>query len=33
MESVQPNSLVIYDGLDMRVLNKMDKNSAVDFQI
>lgn len=33
MESVQPNSLVIYDGLDMRVLNKSDKNNAVDFQI
>jgi serine O-acetyltransferase len=33
MESVQPNSLVIYDGLDMRVLNKADKSNAVDFQI
>ena len=33
MDSVQPNSLVIYDGLDMRVLNKADKNTAVDFQI
>jgi len=33
MDSVQPNSLVIYDGLDMRVLNKTDKNFALDFQI
>jgi serine O-acetyltransferase len=33
MESVQPNSLVIYDGLDMRVLNKADKNAVIDFQI
>jgi len=33
MDSVQPNSLVIYDGLDMRVLNKSEKNSVVDFQI
>jgi len=33
MASVQPNSLVIYDGLDMRVLNKADKSTAVDFQI
>jgi serine O-acetyltransferase len=33
MESVAPNSLVIYDGLDMRVLNKADRNTAVDFQI
>lgn len=33
MDSVQPNSLVIYDGLDMRVLNKTDKNTALDFQI
>ncbi len=33
MESVQPNSLVIYDGLDMRVLNKADKQGAIDFQI
>jgi len=33
MDSVQPNSLVIYDGLDMRVLSKADKNTAVDFQI
>jgi serine O-acetyltransferase len=33
MDSVQPNSLVIYDGLDMRVLSKADKSSVVDFQI
>ncbi|HAO80271.1 MAG TPA: serine acetyltransferase, partial [Verrucomicrobia subdivision 3 bacterium] len=33
MDSVQPNSLVIYDGLDMRVLSKLDKNIALDFQI
>ena len=33
MDSVQPNSLVVYDGLDMRVLNKLDKSTAVDFQI
>jgi len=33
MDSVQPNSLVIYDGLDMRVLSKNDKNAVVDFQI
>jgi serine O-acetyltransferase len=33
MDSVQPNSLVVYDGLDMRVLSKNDKNTAVDFQI
>lgn len=33
MESVQPNSLVIYDGLDMRVLSKNDRNTAIDFQI
>jgi serine O-acetyltransferase len=33
MDSVQPNSLVIYDGLDMRVLSKADKQTAVDFQI
>ena len=33
MESVQPNSLVIYDGLDMRVLSKSDKNAVIDFQI
>lgn len=33
MESVQPNSLVIYDGLDMRVLNKSDRSVVIDFQI
>ena len=33
MDSVAPNSLVIYDGLDMRVLNKADKQAVVDFQI
>jgi serine O-acetyltransferase len=33
MESVQPNSLVIYDGLDMRVLNKAEKSAVIDFQI
>ena len=33
MDSVQPNSLVIYDGLDMRVLSKADKQTALDFQI
>ncbi len=33
MESVAPNSLVIYDGLDMRVLNKKESKSTVDFQI
>jgi serine O-acetyltransferase len=36
MDSVPPNSLVIYDGLDMRVLNKADKDKPVtadDFQI
>ena len=33
MDSVAPNSLVIYDGLDMRVLNKADKKAQVDFQI
>lgn len=33
MESVQPNSLVIYDGLDMRVLDKTQKHGAIDFQI
>ena len=33
MDSVQPNSLVIYDGLDMRVLSKNAKNAAIDFQI
>jgi serine O-acetyltransferase len=33
MDSVAPNSLVIYDGLDMRVLNKEDRKAVVDFQI
>ncbi len=33
MDSVAPNSLVIYDGLDMRVLNKADRSTALDFQI
>jgi serine O-acetyltransferase len=33
MDSVQPNSLVVYDGLDMRVLSKADKNAVLDFQI
>ncbi len=33
MDSVAPNSVVIYDGLDMRVLNKADKYAVVDFQI
>jgi serine O-acetyltransferase len=33
MNSVAPNSLVIYDGLDMRVLNKADKKTSTDFQI
>ena len=33
MNSVQPHSLVIYDGLDMRVLNKADKHTGIDFQI
>ena len=33
MDSVAPNSLVIYDGLDMRVLSKSDKNAVLDFQI
>jgi serine O-acetyltransferase len=33
MDSVQPNSLVVYDGLDMRVLSKADKSTAMDFQI
>jgi serine O-acetyltransferase len=32
MDSVPPNSLVIYDGLDMRMLSK-DKKAAGDFQI
>jgi hypothetical protein len=30
---VAPKSLVIYDGLDMRVLSKSDKQTALDFQI
>lgn len=33
MDSVAPNSLVIYDGLDMRVLNKANAKAVVDFQI
>ena len=33
MDSVAPKSLVIYDGLDMRVLSKTDKQTALDFQI
>ena len=33
MDSVAPNSLVIYDGLDMRVLSKAEKNTTIDFQI
>lgn len=33
MDSVAPNSLVIYDGLDMRVLNKAEKKVVLDFQI
>ena len=33
MDSVEPNSLVIYDGLDMRVLSKNDRKTALDFQI
>jgi serine O-acetyltransferase len=33
MDSVKPNSLVIYDGLDMRVLDKAHKGSVTDFQI
>jgi serine O-acetyltransferase len=33
MDSVEPNSLVIYDGLDMRVLSKTDRKTALDFQI
>ena len=33
MDSVAPNSLVVYDGLDMRVLNKADKRAVLDFQI
>ncbi len=33
MDSVAPNSLVVYDGLDMRVLSKNDKSVVLDFQI
>src|SRR5208283_4961583 len=33
MNSVAPKSLVIYDGLDMRVLNKADRSVVLDFQI
>ena len=35
MDSVAPHSLVIYDGLDMRVLSKADRKNkaAMDFQI
>ena len=33
MDSVAPNSLVVYDGLDVRVLSKTDKKTSVDFQI
>lgn len=33
MDSVAPNSLVIYDGLDMRVLNKESRQAPLDFQI
>ena len=33
MDSVAPNSLVIYDGLDMRVLNKQEKKEASDFRM
>ena len=33
MASVAPHSLVVYDGLDMRVLSKETKQTAVDFQI
>lgn len=33
MNSVPPNSLVIYDGLDMRVLSKAEKKTVLDFQI
>ncbi len=33
MDSVAPNSLVIYDGLDMRVMSKSDKRAVLDFQI
>lgn len=33
MDSVAPDSLVIYDGLDMRVLNKKNSKVEMDFQI
>ena len=33
MDSVAPNSLVVYDGLDMRVLNKNEKKAVADFSI
>ena len=33
MDSVEPHSLVIYDGLDMRVLTKQEKTKAEDFNI
>ncbi len=33
MNSVEPNSLVVYDGLDMRVLSKSERKTSVDFQI
>lgn len=33
MDSVAPHSLVIYDGLDMRVLNKKNPKVELDFQI
>ena len=33
MDSVAPKSLVIYDGLDMRVLNKQEKKKAADFKM
>ncbi|MBU6409818.1 MAG: serine O-acetyltransferase [Verrucomicrobia bacterium] len=33
MDSVAPRSLVIYDGLDMRVLSKADAKTGLDFQI
>ena len=33
MDSVKPHSLVIYDGLDMRVLDKQEKKKASDYHI
>jgi serine O-acetyltransferase len=33
MESVAPNSIVIYDSPDMRVLSKTKKKAASDFRI